>query len=292
MKILFLLLMHLCLFAAPSVTLTVLGSGGPESTERAGTGYLLQIDGQARLLVDAGSGVMHRFAQSGAHVESLEAIAFTHLHIDHAVDLPAFVKAGYFSRRTTPMPIIGPRGNRDFPAIDEFLETLFGADGAYRYMQDVLTSRSDSFQLIPTVAKPHMRFKTFALDTLYVHHGIVPALAYKITVGAHVIVISGDTNDADRTLGSFAKGADLLIMHHAIPETGFVRARSLHMTPSQIGKIAAEAEAKSVILTHRMKRTLGKEKESLQQIRRFYSGDVQFGEDLMQFNLPQGVVPR
>lgn len=285
MKTLLLLAISICLSAAPTVTLTVLGSGGPESTERAGTGYLLRIEGRARLLVDAGSGVMHRFAQSGADLETLEAIAFTHLHIDHCVDLPAFVKAGYFTGRTAPLSVIGPDGNRAFPAIDPFLEALFGPKGAYRYMQDVLTPHSDSFRLIPTKAKPHMNFNAFTLDAMEVHHGIVPALAYKIVVGDRVIVISGDTNDADRTLGGFAKGADLFIMHHAIPETGYEGARSLHMTPSQIGSIAAEAQAKSVVLTHRMNRTLGREKETLRHIRRFYQGDVQFAEDLMRIDL-------
>ena len=43
----------------------VLGSGGPDANDaRASAGYILWIDGQARLLVDAGGGVFLRFVLS------------------------------------------------------------------------------------------------------------------------------------------------------------------------------------------------------------------------------------
>jgi ribonuclease BN (tRNA processing enzyme) len=271
------------LIQASEISLTVLGSGGPEVGTRASTGYLLRIDGKARLLIDAGSGVMRRFGQSGARIESLEAVAFTHLHIDHCVDFPAFVKAGYFSDRRTPLPVIGPGGSGTFPSIEAFLEGLFGKRGVYRYMEDVLTPESDSFELLPMRAERSMAFPSFTLQSLPVRHGIVPALAYKILINGKRIVISGDTNDADGTLAAFARGSDLLIMHHAIPETGFEGARALHMTPSQIGKVSAESGAKLVILTHRMDRTIGKEAQSEAAIRRFYKGRLIFADDLTTF---------
>ncbi len=269
------------------ITFEVLGSGGPEIGTRAGTGYLLRIDGKARLLIDTGSGVMLRFGQSGARIESLDAIAFTHLHIDHSVDFPAFVKAGYFSQRSVPLPVIGPAGNDSFPSVIDFVQGLFGPRGIYRYMQDVLTPQSDSFELLPQIAASKTVFEHFTLASMPVHHGIVPALAYRITVGEKVIVISGDTNDANGTLGRFAHDADLLVMHLAIPQHGYRGARSLHMTPSQIGKIAAHAKAKTMLLTHRMQRTVGKEKFSEKAIRMFYKGEIIFGEDGMKMILKQ-----
>lgn len=271
--------------AAGEVTFTILGSGGPEICERASTGYLVSFDGKAKLLIDAGSGTMLRFAQSGARMETLEAIAFTHLHIDHCVDLPSFVKAGYFSDRTAPLDIVGPAGNDAFPSIEAYLEGLFGKHGVYRYMRDVLTSHSDSFELLPKRAKALMKFPSFTLKSLPVHHGIVPALAYKIAIAGKTIVISGDTNDADGTLASFAKDADLFIMHLAIPEEGYRGARALHMHPSKIAKIAAESGAKKVVLTHRMHRTIGHEKAIETIICRRYKGPLVFANDLMKFRL-------
>ena len=149
MKTLFLLL-SLCTFSfAAKVELLVLGSGGPELDGRASTSYVLFIDNKAKLIVDMGSGSMLGFEKSNAKLQDVDAVVLTHLHIDHSVDLPSYVKAGFFTSRSRSLPIIAPYGNEHFPSTDEYLENLFGLKGAYRYMSDVLSSKSDSFELIP-----------------------------------------------------------------------------------------------------------------------------------------------
>jgi ribonuclease BN (tRNA processing enzyme) len=37
--------------------------------------------------IDSGGGSALRFGQAGAHVAQLDAVLFTHLHIDHSADL-------------------------------------------------------------------------------------------------------------------------------------------------------------------------------------------------------------
>jgi ribonuclease BN (tRNA processing enzyme) len=285
MKILPLLFLTAALLSA-AAEIEILGSGGPEIDGRASTSYLLWIDGEARLLVDMGSGSMLRFEESGAKLETLEAVVLTHLHIDHSVDLPAFVKAGFFSSRREPLEIIAPYGNDYFPSISEFLEELFGKNGAYRYMGDVLTPQSDSFQIIPFEIKPNAivtkKYKEFSLKLIAVHHGIVPALALRIEAEGKSIVISGDTNDEDGNLDKIAGNADLFIAHHAIPEHAGKFAKELHMQPSTIARIAEKAHVKKVLLTHRMNRTLHKEQESLKSINGIYEGEVIFAEDRMR----------
>jgi len=96
MKFYLSLLLLVNLLFATKIELEVLGSGGPELDGRASASYILWIDNEARLLVDMGSGSMLRFEQSSAKLETLEAVVLTHLHIDHSVDLPAFIKAGFF----------------------------------------------------------------------------------------------------------------------------------------------------------------------------------------------------
>src|SRR5579862_10028706 len=69
------------------VQVQVLGSGGPElEDKRASSSYLVWKDDRPRILIDAGGGSALRFGQSGAHVAELDAILFTHLHIDHSAD--------------------------------------------------------------------------------------------------------------------------------------------------------------------------------------------------------------
>jgi len=287
MKFFFLVLLLLSTLQAVKVEFEVLGSGGPELDGRASTSYLLWIDGKARLIVDMGSGSMLRFEESNARLETLQAIVLTHLHIDHSVDLPAFTKAGFFSSRTQSLDIIAPTGNEYFPSTDVFLESLFGKNGAYRYMQDVLTSQSDSFELIPyNISTTTTKFyKSFKLTLYRVHHGIVPALALRVDVDGKSIMISGDTNDADKTLTTLAKGVNLFVAHHAVPQTAKGYATELHMRPSTIAKIAKEAGAKKILLTHRMKRTIGLETETLNEIKKVFKREVVFAEDRMKIEL-------
>jgi ribonuclease BN (tRNA processing enzyme) len=123
----------------------VLGSGGPDSNDaRASSGYLLWVDGEARLLVDAGGGVFLRFGEAKARFESLDAIAVTHLHADHVSDLPALLKSGFFSERKRPLPIIGPNGGDVFPGMKEFMRALFDLErGVFRYLPGYLDGSGD-----------------------------------------------------------------------------------------------------------------------------------------------------
>jgi len=100
-KLLFLLLLSPLLLLAQSnqkIMLQVLGSGGPEMNDkRASSSYLIWIDGKSRILIDFGSGASLRFEESDANIEELDMILLTHLHIDHTADLPALLKAGFFT---------------------------------------------------------------------------------------------------------------------------------------------------------------------------------------------------
>jgi len=79
-----------------------------------------------------------------------------------------------------------------------------------------------------------------------------------------------------------ATNADLFIAHNAVPEDATGVERRLHMPPSVIATTAANAHVHQLVLSHRMLRTLGPEKQQQTQaeIRRRYSGPLQFANDL------------
>jgi ribonuclease BN (tRNA processing enzyme) len=269
--------------------LQVLGSGGPEADDgRASSGYLIWVDGRARVLIDMGSGTMQRFEQSGADINDLDLILFTHLHVDHSNDLPALVKASYFTGRNRDLAVFGPSGNEFMPSLTQFVDGLFGRHGVYRYLSDYLDGR-EAYRLRPHDVQANGREQTildhgpYRIRAVPVHHGPIPALAWRIEVGGRSFVISGDMNNDYRTLAGLARGADVLIAHHAIPEAAGRVARNLHMPPSVIGEIAAHAGVGKLVLSHRMNRTLGREAESQAQIRRRYRGPLAFAEDLQCF---------
>ena len=286
MKIFILLFLLSVLIFGSKVELEILGSGGPEIDGRASTSYLLWIDGKARLIIDMGSGSMLRFEQSGAKIEDLQAVVLTHMHIDHSVDLPSFIKAGYFTNRSKSLEINAPRGNQYFPSIDEFLQTLFGKKGAYRYMNDVLHKQNDSFEIIAYEIDSNKiitkKYKDFTLELINTHHGIIPALALAINVDGKKIVISGDTNNQNLNLQKISKNANLLVAHHAIAESQKGYATKLHMPPSTIAQLVKNANVKEILLTHRMNRTIGNEKNTLKIIKKKFGGKISFAEDRMR----------
>src|ERR1700746_203275 len=102
----------------------ILGSGGPElEDKRASSSYLVWQDGRPRILIDGGGAL--RFGQAGAHVAQLDAVLFTHLHIDHSADFPALIKSSYFEERKLPLPVYGPPGSENFPSTTEYVAGLF-----------------------------------------------------------------------------------------------------------------------------------------------------------------------
>jgi ribonuclease BN (tRNA processing enzyme) len=271
------------------VELQVLGSGGPElEDKRASTSYLVWQDGRPRIVVDSGGGSALQFGRAGAHVSQLDAIFFTHLHVDHTADFAALIKSSYFEDRNRPLPVYGPIGNDYFPTTTEFVADLFDRKhGAYRYLADLVSGGEGGYQLVAhdvTLQEHEVRVIYRSTDTVVsaakVIHGGVPALAWRIELGGKVIVFSGDTNGDNGNLELLAKGADVFVAHNAIPEGETGAARELHMPPSVIGRIAATAKVKSLVLSHRMLRSLGHESQTRATITTLYSGPVAFADDL------------
>jgi ribonuclease BN (tRNA processing enzyme) len=259
---------------------------------RASSSYLLWSEGKARVLIDAGGGAALRFGESGAQMTDLEAILFSHLHIDHSADFPALIKSSYFEERTRALPVYGPAGNDDFPATTVWVADLFDpAHGAYRYLGDYLQGRDGGYPLQPHDVRldAHEIRRVFSergtlVSATPVVHGNVPALAWRIERQGHIIVFSGDTNGENGNLQRLARNADIFSAHNAVPEGVTGAPRALHMPPSVIGKIAEAAGVKQLVLSHRMLRTLGREEETRRVIAQSYPGPVTFADDLDCFH--------
>jgi len=272
----------------------VLGSGGPIADDgRASAGYVLWIDGQARLLVDAGGGVFLRFGEAKAKFETLDAIAITHLHADHVADLVALLKSGFFSDRQRPLPIIGPSGGGFFPGTSEYMRTLLDPEhGAYRYLSGYLDGTGGHVKAAVTEAsadpaESEVVFKNDRLKvtSVGVKHGPVPALGFLVEAKGRRITFSGDQNGDNPQFAALIKGADMLIMDHAVPEQADPVAGRLHARPSEIGKLAAKARVGKLVLSHNMARSLSRLDENLALIREHYKGPITVADDLMCLDL-------
>jgi ribonuclease BN (tRNA processing enzyme) len=269
------------------VAVQVLGSGGPElQDKRASTSYLVWQDGRARILVDAGGGSALRFGESGAQVSQLDAILFSHFHVDHSGDFTALVKSSWFEDRKRPLPVYGPEGNEFMPSTTAFVAGLFGDHGVYGYLSELFVPGEEgSYKLQPHnvvgTDKPAPAFRDgdLAVSSVRVIHGGFPSLAWRLELAGKSIVFSGDTNGAGG-LTELATNADLFIAHNAVPEGIVGVERNLHMPPSVIGQIAGDAHVKHLVLSHRMLRTLGNENLTKAEIQKHFSGPMDFANDL------------
>ncbi len=268
------------------VALQVLGSGGPiRDDERASSGYLIWIDGRARLLIDLGPGAMSRYGQSGADPSDLDAILLTHLHVDHSADLPAFAKTASFGSRVRPLPILGPSGGDRFPSLDELVATLFGDSGTYRYLGGYLGD-GQPFVLSPqtvdvTAPEAQVVFSSerVRVRAVGVPHGIVPALAYEVTVGDTRIAFMGDQRaDEDRYV-DMIRGVDLLVAHMAVGTDADPVAARLHAEPARLGEVAVEAGVGRLVLSHLMARSLRDLDGNVAAVRASYDGPLDVARD-------------
>lgn len=282
---------------AKGIHLQVLGAGGPQIDDNhASTGYLIWHNGKAKALIDLGGGTALNFEKSGANFKDLEAIAFTHFHIDHAGGLPSLVKGSFFLDRKTDLPILGPDGNKVMPSTTNYLKALFGKpDGAYKYMNAFVNKDAKStYKLrpkdIPASGKKMtevLKTKTLTFKSIPVKHGPLPAVAWRVELDGTSVTFSGDMSGENNTLDKLAKGTDILVAHNAVPEGAKGVPRALHMPPSVIGKFAASAKPKLLVLSHRMKPTQGKKNEDATRagISKAYKGKMQFAKDMQCFKV-------
>ena len=271
------------------VWIQILGAGGPELTDgQAGSSYLIWHDGKARALIDTGPGSSLAFDQSKANFEDLQVIAFTHLHVDHTGDFPAYIKGSHFLERKDPLVILGPDSNNpEYPDTVTFVNRLIGPEGAFSYLQDFLTYKSSGGyrvrpRNVPATGKRQWgRFNNehLKLFAIPVNHGPVPALAWRVEIGGMKIVFTGDFNNQKNVMPKFAEKADALVANHAIPEIARGAARELHALPSQLGRIADQADVRMLVLGHRMSRTRGRESQTRNKIEEHYDGFVLFAND-------------
>lgn len=124
------------------------------------------------------------------------------------------------------------------------------------------------------------------MDAIDVPHGPVPALAYRVRVGGRTVVFGGDQNAGSDAFWDFARDADVLVAHVAVPDGIQGPARALHATPDEIGRRAQAARVRHLVLSHWMRRTLGGPGAQVASIRPTFTGRVTIARDLDCLPLP------
>lgn len=285
-------------------SVTVLGSGGPyATTHRVSSGYLLTIDGRARILVDCGGGTFERVGRLGADLSALDQILLTHLHIDHTSDLPAFIMHLYMNDRKRSITLAGPSGrpgNNDAPensepqpGVVEFTDLLFGTRGAWRYMNTFENFGLNSIELPSDASQASVREIPvdsalgdigMSIKSTAVPHGMMPSIAFRVEYGGHSVVFSGDVSKPTPSLIELTAGCSMLVHDFALPERD-VPHGNLHAKPSMVGELAHEAGARALMLSHFMPAIEAELDEAVDIVRRSYHGRIELASDLQTYQI-------
>jgi ribonuclease BN (tRNA processing enzyme) len=272
---------------APGLTLIVLGSGGPRAAGRAAASYVIAIEGTPRYLVDAGPGAFARLGESGIPTEALDTILLTHLHVDHAGDLPGLIKSRDLSgNEPVRFRIVGPSGQGVYPSTSTFVDRLFGTQGAFAYLPAfenpvTIDARDVTFDLErePVNVLDENGVKVFAAS---VDHRDVPALAYRIEYAGRSVVITGDLASKRGQIATLARGANVLVYDTAILESGSAPwLYALHTSPKRIGEVAAEAGVQRLLLSHIQPDVDKQQASVLAAVRSAFAGEVLFAHDCL-----------
>lgn len=269
-----------------SLELLVLGSGGPfVNPRRASSAYVLSVDGQPRLLIDAGGGCFERMGRAGVRPAALDAVLLTHLHIDHSGGLAPVVFAAYMEGRERPLTVVGPAPRDEQPGVRRFADLLFGRDGAWSYMHSF-----DGFGIEPVevdsdpdgaAAADVLEAGGLRVRAVAVPHGMMPAVAYRVEHADGTVVLSGDVSGAHPPLVSLAAGCDLLVCDLAVPERKSEHGH-LHAKPGEVGQMARDSGCATLLVTHVMAELEDELPDALRLVRRRYEGPLVVAEDMLR----------
>jgi ribonuclease BN (tRNA processing enzyme) len=218
------------------VRLTVVGcSGSYPGPESPASCYLLEseYDGRVwRVLLDLGSGalgVLQRYIDP----VTVDAVLLSHLHADHCLDLCGFyVLRKYHPTGPQPrIPVWGPHG------------TALRMAKAYDLDED--PGMNEEFDFRPWSGM--VAVGPFTVTAREVAHPVA-AYGLRIEADGRTLAYSGDTG-ACEGLVSTARDADLFLCEASFVE-GHLNPPDLHLTGAEAGRVATEAQARRLVLTH------------------------------------------
>ncbi|MFC3958630.1 MBL fold metallo-hydrolase [Halovivax cerinus] len=241
---------------------TFLGTGSAMPMgDRFQAGILVQEDGRT-VLIDCGSGVLHRLEQSGVGYEAVSTVLLTHHHLDHVADLLPLMKARWLAGEEH-LEIVGPQGTKAL--VDDLLSVFEYMDG-----------RLD-LQVREVVPDDTVSVAGFDVSTYETRHSL-PCLAYRFD---DRFTFSGDS-EAFTGLANFADGCAIFAHDCSFPDDVDV---SNHPTPSDLGRALADVELGRLYLTHLYPHTQGRHEEMRRSIATHFDGDVRFAEDLQRVTI-------
>ncbi|SEM43807.1 Ribonuclease BN, tRNA processing enzyme [Syntrophus gentianae] len=207
-----------------------LGTNGWYDTDMGNTVSILLRAASFDLVLDAGNGFykLDRFINPSSKKPLY--LFLSHFHLDHIVGLHTLNKFSF----PQGLVICGPEGSRKL--LTQFVNRPFTAAlSALPFPVDILELPASLAQL------------PFPVETLPLNHPVL-TLGYRISLDDRVISYCTDTGYCENAV-TLSRSADLLIAECAYRQGQFSDAWP-HLNPEAAARIAEEAGARRLALTH------------------------------------------
>ncbi len=250
------------------MVLYVLGSGTCIPTVDRGPSGLALSFGSHLILFDGGGGSLRPMPRLGLDFRKIDFHCITHFHPDHVTDLIPLLFAMNYTvdfRRAEPLQIIGPIGLKNF----------------YLKMKGIFGHwiEAHTYPLFfHEAAESTIDFQDFSVQSLPMAHA-ERSIGFRLEAEGRSLVYSGDTDDCPNIV-KLGKEADLLILECSFPEE---RKKEGHLTPALAGRIAREAKAKKLLLTHFY--PVFQDHDIREECRKEYPGQILLAVDGMKVSL-------
>ncbi len=272
--------------------------GGPTpSAFRAQPANLLLVDGRP-YVIDCGNGVATQLVKAGVALGSLDHVFLTHQHSDHNADFGNLVFLAWATSLKTPVHLHGP------PPIGRMIDDFLDMNAIDLAVREKEEGRPPLRPLIhvkeltgPGVVLEDDRVRVTA--ALVDHYTLKPSFAYRFdttsSTGRRSVVFSGDTTYSDELI-KLAQGADVLV-HEVmyLPALEAMMAKidnaptlldhlmKSHTTTEQLGRVAAAAGVKTLVLSHFVPGGDPSITDAMwtADVRKNFEGKIVVGKDLM-----------
>jgi ribonuclease BN (tRNA processing enzyme) len=282
-------------------TLLLLGTqGGPGiNLARGEAGNAVIVDGQP-YVVDCGYGTLRALVQAGIRPAEVASIWLTHLHNDHTTDVAAILSHQMTGGRPPSTTVFGPFGTAD---LVKGAIAFFKGDVEIRIVDEGRAVRPESLfkgRDLEASATPIEVYRDERVTVKAVENAHYPERAKaRFDTPTRSIVFSGDTAPS-AGLVELARNADLFVceamdvaQHARLAEQARQaiaagnensvarHVAETHSTTEDVGKMAAEAKVKTVVLSHLLPGGNNDLPETayIDAVRRHFDGQVIVGRD-------------
>jgi len=294
-----------------TILVTLGTSGGPlPRPGRTQSSNLLVVNGTP-YLIDAGDGAVRRIVRSGHDFRRVGQVFITHPHSDHTNGLATLLNAQWEYQRREPTDVYGYGVASLVKGAVAYLTPnaeIRWSEGKRTRMEDVFRGHDvapgavyqDANVRVTAVENTHFNFAPDSPGA-----GKYRSYSYRFDTPGRVVVFTGDTGPSP-ALTELAKGADVLVTEvtqvedvievlkkngnwqtkSAAEQAGWIQhMRQEHVTPEDVGRMAAAAGVKTVVLTHLSPSVDPKDdfQRYVDGAKKFFPGPVLLAKDLMQF---------